>query len=84
MKTFAKVIREGQNFYIQHTPSRGVYGVVMREGDKKRVVSSFLISTYYSFLLFFRHHKKTETSCHKLCFKSLISREIRVYFIDSN
>jgi len=35
MKTFAKVIREGQNFYIQHTPSRGVYGVVMREGDKK-------------------------------------------------
>lgn len=25
MKTFAKVIREGQNFYIQHTPSRGVY-----------------------------------------------------------
>lgn len=25
MKTIAKVIREGQNFYIQHTPSRGVY-----------------------------------------------------------
>lgn len=25
MKTFAKVIREGQNFYIQHTPSRGKY-----------------------------------------------------------
>lgn len=25
MKTFAKVIREGQNFYIQHTPSRGEF-----------------------------------------------------------
>lgn len=25
MKTIAKVIREGQNFYIQHTPSRGKY-----------------------------------------------------------
>jgi len=25
MKTFAKVTREGQKFYIQHTQSRGVY-----------------------------------------------------------
>lgn len=25
MKTFAKVTREGQKFYIQHTPSRGKY-----------------------------------------------------------
>lgn len=28
MKTFAKVTREGQKFYIQHTPSRGVYDSV--------------------------------------------------------
>lgn len=82
MKTFAKVIREGQNFYIQHTPSRGVYGVVMREGTKKNS-KYFNIPTILSYY-FFRHHKKTETSCHKLCFKSLISREIIVYIIDSN
>ena len=25
MKTFAKIIREGQKFYIQHAPSRGEY-----------------------------------------------------------
>ena len=25
MKTFAKVTRKGQKFYIQHTPSRGKY-----------------------------------------------------------
>lgn len=35
MKTFAKIIRDGQKFYIQLTPSRGVYDVVMGETKKK-------------------------------------------------
>lgn len=51
MKTFAKVIREGQNFYIQHTPSRGVYGVVMREGTKKSS-KYFNIPTILSYYFF--------------------------------
>lgn len=36
MKTFAKIIREGQKFYIQHAPSRGEYDSNnWREGTKK-------------------------------------------------
>lgn len=49
MKTFAKVIREGQNFYIQHTPSRGVYGVVMGEGTKKNSRYVKILTTLFYF-----------------------------------
>lgn len=56
MKTFAKVIREGQNFYIQHTPSRGVYDsmesvigdeeiVVKMQDNKKGYESGYLYIT---------------------------------------
>lgn len=56
MKTFAKVIREGQNFYIQHTPSRGVYDsmesvigdeeiVVNMQNNKKEYESGYLYIT---------------------------------------
>lgn len=53
MKTFAKVVREGQNFYIQHTPSRGKYDsmgsiigeeeiVIKMLGNKKGYESRYL------------------------------------------
>ena len=56
MKTFAKVIREGQNFYIQHTPSRGVYDsmesvigdeeiVVKMQNNRKEYESGYLYIT---------------------------------------
>ena len=56
MKTFAKVIREGQNFYIQHIPSRGVYDsmesvigdediVVKMQNNKKGYESGYLYIT---------------------------------------
>lgn len=56
MKTIAKVIREGQNFYIQHTPSRGVYDsmesvigdeeiVVNMQNNKKEYESGYLFIT---------------------------------------
>lgn len=56
MKTFAKVIREGQKFYIQHTPSRGKYDsmesvigdeeiVVKMQNNKKGYESGYLYIT---------------------------------------
>lgn len=56
MKTIAKVIREGQNFYIQHTPSRGVYDsmesvigdeeiVVKMQNNRKEYESGYLFIT---------------------------------------
>lgn len=56
MKTFAKVTREGQKFYIQHTPSRGVYDsmesvigdeeiVVKMQNNKKGYESGYLYIT---------------------------------------
>lgn len=56
MKTIAKVIRERQNFYIQHTPSRGVYDsiesvigddeiVVNMQNNKKEYESGYLFIT---------------------------------------
>lgn len=56
MKTIAKVIREGQNFYIQHTPSRGVYDsmesvigddeiVVKMQNNRKEYESGYLYIT---------------------------------------
>lgn len=56
MKTFAKVTRKGQNFYIQHTPSRGVYNsmesvigdeeiVVKMQNNKKGYESGYLYIT---------------------------------------
>lgn len=53
MKTIAKIIRKGQNFYIVHTPSRGVYDsmesvigddeiVVKMLGNKKGYESGYL------------------------------------------
>lgn len=56
MKTFAKVIREGQKFYIQHTPSRGVYDsmesvigddeiVVKMQNNRKEYESGYLYIT---------------------------------------
>lgn len=56
MKTFAKVIREGQNFYIQHTPSRGEYDsmesiigdeeiVVKMQNNRKEYESGYLFIT---------------------------------------
>ena len=56
MKTFAKVIREGQNFYIQHTPSRGEFDsmesiigdeeiVVKMQNNKKGYESGYLYIT---------------------------------------
>lgn len=56
MKTFAKVIREGQNFYIQHTPSKGNYDsmesvigeeeiVIKMKNNKKGYESGYLYIT---------------------------------------
>lgn len=56
MKTFAKVIREGQNFYIVHTPSRGEYDsmesvigddeiVVKMQNNRKEYESGYLYIT---------------------------------------
>jgi hypothetical protein len=56
MKTIAKVIREGQNFYIQHTPSRGRYDsmesvigddeiVVKMQNNRKEYESGYLYIT---------------------------------------
>lgn len=56
MKTFAKVIREGQNFYIVHTPSKGEYDsmesvigeeeiVVKMQDNKKGYESGYLYIT---------------------------------------
>lgn len=56
MKTFAKVIREGQKFYIQHTPSRGKYDniesvigddeiVVKMQNNRKEYESGYLYIT---------------------------------------
>lgn len=56
MKTFAKVTREGQNFYIQHTPSRGKYDsmesvigddeiVVKMQNNRKEYESGYLYIT---------------------------------------
>ena len=56
MKTIAKVIREGQNFYIQHTPSRGEYDsmesvigdeeiVVKMQNNRKEYESGYLYIT---------------------------------------
>lgn len=56
MKTFAKVTREGQKFYIQHTPSRGVYDsmesivgeeeiVIKMKNNKKGYESGYLYIT---------------------------------------
>ena len=38
MKTIAKIFREGQNFYIQHTPGRGKYDNIESVGDEDIVV----------------------------------------------
>lgn len=56
MKTIAKVIRKGQKFYIQHTPSRGKYDsmesvigdeeiVVNMQNNKKGYESGYLYIT---------------------------------------
>jgi len=56
MKTIAKVIRKGQNFYIQHTPSRGKYDsmesvigddeiVVKMQNNRKEYESGYLYIT---------------------------------------
>ena len=56
MKTFAKVTRKGQKFYIQHTPSRGVYDsmesvigddeiVVKMQNNRKEYESGYLYIT---------------------------------------
>ena len=38
MKTIAKIFRKGQNFYIQHTPSRGKYDNIESVGNEEVVV----------------------------------------------
>lgn len=56
MKTIAKVTRKGQNFYIQHTPSRGEYDsmesiigdeeiVVKMQNNRKEYESGYLFIT---------------------------------------
>lgn len=56
MKTFAKIIREGQKFYIQHAPSRGEYDsmesvvgdeeiVVKMQNNRKEYESGYLYIT---------------------------------------
>lgn len=56
MKTIAKVTREGQNFYIQHTPSKGNYDsmesvigddeiVVKMQNNRKEYESGYLYIT---------------------------------------
>lgn len=56
MKTIAKVTRKGQNFYIQHTPSRGKYDsmesvigddeiVVKMQNNRKEYESGYLYIT---------------------------------------
>jgi len=38
MAVFAKIIREGQNFYIVHTPSKGKYDNIESVGNEEVVV----------------------------------------------
>ena len=38
MKTIAKIFKEGQDFYIQHTPSRGEYDNIESVGDEDIVI----------------------------------------------
>lgn len=56
MKTIAKIFRKGQNFYIQHTPSRGEYDsmesiigdeeiVVKMQNNRKEYESGYLYIT---------------------------------------
>lgn len=56
MKTFAKVTREGQKFYIQHTPSRGRYDsmesvigddeiIIKMQNNRKGYESGYLFIT---------------------------------------
>lgn len=65
MKTFEKVIREGQNFYIQHTPSRGVYDSMESVIGDDEIIIKMLDNRkgYESGYLFITQNPSSEDLC---------------------
>lgn len=65
MKTFAKVIREGQNFYIQHTPSRGEYDSMESVIGDDEIIIKMLDNRkgYESGYLFITQNPSSEDLC---------------------
>lgn len=65
MKTIAKVIREGQNFYIQHTPSRGVYDSMESVIGDDEIIIKMLDNRkgYESGYLFITQNPSSEDLC---------------------
>lgn len=65
MKTFAKVIREGQNFYIQHTPSRGKYDSMESVIGDDEIIIKMLDNRkgYESGYLFITQNPSSEDLC---------------------
>lgn len=65
MKTFAKVIREGQNFYTQHTPSRGKYDSMESVIGDDEIIIKMLDNRkgYESGYLFITQNPSSEDLC---------------------
>lgn len=65
MKTFAKVTREGQKFYIQHTPSRGVYDSMESVIGDDEIIIKMLDNRkgYESGYLFITKNPSSEDLC---------------------
>lgn len=65
MKTFAKVIRKGQKFYIQHTPSRGKYDSMESVIGDDEIIIKMLDNRkgYESGYLFITQNPSSEDLC---------------------
>ena len=64
MKTIAKIFKEGQDFYIQHTPSRGEYDNIESVGDEDIVIKMLdNKKEYESGYLFITKNLSEESMC---------------------
>lgn len=65
MKTFAKIFREGQSFYIQHTPSRGKYDSMESVIGDDEIIIKMLDNRkgYESGYLFITQNPSSEDLC---------------------
>lgn len=65
MKTIAKIFREGQNFYIQHTPSKGNYDSMESIVGEEEIVVKMLDNRkgYESGYLFITQNPSSEDLC---------------------
>lgn len=65
MKTFAKVTRKGQKFYIQHTPSRGKYDSMESVIGDDEIIIKMLDNRkgYESGYLFITQNPSSEDLC---------------------